>query len=157
MYNNPYLGNGQYMYGQPYNQFYNQSMQNQNMQKPQEQYQSTNYVNRQTGLQGKSVDNIEVVKATDIPLDGSISYFPLTDGTGIVSKQIQMDGTSKIIVYRPEKETEKAVVPQYITKEELEEKLKTIGKKDDYKDEIKTIKRTVEDLKDDIDRIKSKK
>lgn len=27
------------------------------------------------GLQGKSVDSIEVVKATDIPLDGSISYF----------------------------------------------------------------------------------
>ena len=37
--------------------------------------------NYQQGLQGKSVESVEVVKAMDIPLDGSISYFPLTDGT----------------------------------------------------------------------------
>ena len=52
-----------------------------------------------SGIQGKSVDSIEVVRAMDIPLDGSISYFPLADGSAIVSKQLQQDGTSKTIIY----------------------------------------------------------
>lgn len=44
---------------------------------------------RFNNLQGKSIDNLEVVKAMDIPLDGSISYFPLVDGSAIVTKQLQ--------------------------------------------------------------------
>ena len=47
---------------------------------PQYQPQATDYMNQMQntyqkplGLQGKTVDNIEVVKATDIPLDGGIS------------------------------------------------------------------------------------
>lgn len=50
-------------------------------------------------LQGKAVDSIEVVKATDVPLDGSITYFPKTDGTAIYTKQLQKDGTSKLTIY----------------------------------------------------------
>ena len=68
---------------------------------PQYQPQSTDYINQMQnayqkplGLQGKTVDNIEVVKATDIPLDGSVSYFPLVDGSSIITKQLQADGTS---------------------------------------------------------------
>ena len=57
-----------------------------------------------SGLLGKAVESIDVVKAMDLPLDGSISYFPLTDGSAIVSKQLQTDGTSKIIIYRPAEE-----------------------------------------------------
>ena len=34
-----------------------------------------------TTLQGKSVESIDVVKALDILLDGSISYFPNADNT----------------------------------------------------------------------------
>ena len=55
----------------------------------------------QIGLQGKSVESLDVVRAMDIPLDGTVSYFPLTDGTAIVSKQLQSDGTSKMVVYKP--------------------------------------------------------
>lgn len=40
-------------------------------------------------LQGKAVDSIDVVKAMDVPLDGSIIYFPKTDGTEIYTKQLQ--------------------------------------------------------------------
>ena len=58
------------------------------------------------GIQGKTIDNIEVVKAIDIPLDGSISYFPLADGSAIVSKQLQQDGTSKIIIYKQQHGTQ---------------------------------------------------
>ena len=42
--------------------------------------------NTNIGLLGKLVDSVDVVKAIDIPLDGSISYFPLTNGTAIITK-----------------------------------------------------------------------
>ena len=68
------------------------------------------------GIQGKTIDNIEVVKAIDIPLDGSISYFPLADGSAIVSKQLQQDGTSKIIIYKPAEENKPI---KYVTEGDL--------------------------------------
>lgn len=108
-------------------------------------------------LQGKSVDSIDVVKATDIPLDGSVNYFPLTDGSAIAVKQLQPDGTSKITIYKPIEEKEKEIKQEYITINDLEERLKRIDTKDDYKEELKNIKRTVEDLKDDIDKLKNRK
>lgn len=102
------------------------------------------------GLQGKSVDSIDVVKAMDIPLDGTISFFPLTDGSAIVTKQIQMDGTSKTIIYKPsdEKEPEKKK-EIYITMAELDEKIKKINSPD-IKEDIKNIKRQIKDLSEDI-------
>ena len=53
-------------------------------------------------MQGKSVESLEVAKAIDIPIDGSISYFPLTDGSAIITKQLQMDGKSKTVIYKPD-------------------------------------------------------
>lgn len=102
------------------------------------------------GLQGKSVDSIDVVKAMDIPLDGSISYFPLTDGTAIVTKQLQVDGSSKTIIYKPvENPVEEVKQPIYVTPEELESKIKDFNLKE-IKDEIKSLKREIRDIKDDI-------
>ena len=69
---------------------------------PQSYQQPAQPYPQQNVLQGKSVDNLEVVKAMDIPLDGSISYFPIADGTAIVTKQLQRDGTSRVIVYKPD-------------------------------------------------------
>lgn len=76
-----------------------------------------------TGLQGKSIDNLEVVKAMDIPLDGSISYFPLVDGTAIVTKQLQQDGTSKITIFKPIESDEVNTQPKYATLEDINNKL----------------------------------
>ena len=89
-----------------YNPYYQPQM---NRYQPMEyqQYQPSypqnpqSYQQASLGLQGKLVDSIEVVKAMDIPLDNSISYFPTTDGTAIVTKQLQKDGTSRTIVYKP--------------------------------------------------------
>ena len=80
-------------------------------------YQSAQQYNRPVVLQGKVIDNLEAVKAMDIPLDGSISYFPLADSSAIVSKQLRQDGTSKIVIYRPEAE-EKQI--KYATETDLE-------------------------------------
>lgn len=155
-YNNPYNLYGSY---NPYNQQI--SRMNQQMYKPQ-----NNVI-----LQGKVVDSLEVVKATDIPYDGSISYFPLTDGSAIITKQLQQDGTSKMVIYKPMIEDE-SMKPQYITEndlndlkeqlnnlsgkyitaDEVKDQMKGINSKDikDMKESIKTLKRKVEDIADDI-------
>ena len=120
-----------------------------------EQYQPQQ-IYKQIGLQGKSVDSIDVVKAMDIPLDFSISYFPLTDGSAIVTKQLQTDGTSKTVVYKPIEDKEIANVPKYITKEDLDKEIKKVDNSS-IKDDIKTLKRKIEDLSEDLKDIKKGK
>lgn len=100
-------------------------------------------------LQGKSVDSIDVVKAMDIPLDGSVSYFPLTDGSAIVSKFLQQDGTSKTIIYKPINEKEGENMPKYITSDELNEVIKKLDNTE-FKEDMKNMKRKVKDIIEDI-------
>lgn len=101
------------------------------------------------GLQGKSIDNLEVVKAMDIPLDGSVSYFPLVDGSAIVTKQLQQDGTSKITVFRPI-EAEEPVSIKYATLEDIDTKISSIKIPDikSLQDDIKTLKKQIRILSD---------
>ena len=143
----------------PYNSYYNYNQQSQQIpRQPIQNYKpQTSLV-----LQGKVVDSLDVVKATDIPYDGSISYFPLTDGTAIITKQLQQDGTSKVIIYKPisEKEKEKDVI-NYVTENDLEEQLKNINKnyitEKDFKDQIKNINsKDIKDMKEDIKTLKRK-
>lgn len=132
---------------------------------PQYQPQATDYMGQMQntyqkplGLQGKTVDNIEVVKATDIPLDGSISYFPLVDGSAIITKQLQADGTSRMIVYKPvETQQPKQVEVQetYITEKELEKKLSKLDNTE-IKEEIEKIKQQIKDLISNTTSTKSK-
>ena len=98
-----------------------------------------------TGLQGKSIDNLEVVKAMDIPLDGSISYFPLVDGTAIVTKQLQQDGTSKITVFKPIEADEAVSQPKYATIEDIDNKINEIKMPDikGLQEEIKNLKKQI--------------
>ena len=99
-----------------YNPYYGQQTYTQ----PRYQPIEPQYLTQQPkGLLGKSVDSVDVVKAIDIPLDGSVSYFPLTDGSAIVTKQLQMDGTSKIMVYKPTIEQKEEV--KTISYKEFEE------------------------------------
>ena len=104
-----------------YNPYYGQQTYTQ----PRYQPMEPQYLTQQPkGLLGKSVDSVDVVKAIDIPLDGSVSYFPLTDGSAIVTKQLQMDGTSKIMVYKPIIEQKEQV--RTISYEEFEELRKEV-------------------------------
>ena len=109
----------------------------------------TNTISNRQVLNGKTVDSIDVVKATDIPLDGSISYFPLMDGTAIVTKQLKQDGTSQITVYRPVEEKTAPKV-EYATIEDIKKSIKEVDVSDtieDLKDEIKDIKTQIKKIK----------
>lgn len=140
---NPYFGRQNMpIYQQPIEQIPNQQLNT-------PQYSSNQVMNKPFTLLGKSVDSIEVVKATDIPLDGSVSYFPLTDGSAIITKQLRADGTSKTIMYKPVDETKEQLKPNYVTIEELDEKLKEIDLSDidDIKEEIRDIRKQLKDIK----------
>ena len=101
-----------------------------------------------SGLQGKIVDSIETAKNQDIQLDGSISYFALTDGTAIVSKQLQADGTSKTTIYRPIND-ENIELPKYATLDDIKKEINNIDLSDidDLKEEIRDLKKQLKDLK----------
>lgn len=97
-------------------------------------------------LNGKQVDSIEVVKATDISLDGSVNYFPLIDGSAIITKQLMKDGTSKITIYEPKTQKEQI---KYATIEDIDKKLENLdfSEIDDLKDELNDIKKELKELK----------
>lgn len=104
------------------------------------------------GLQGKTVDSIEVVKATDIPLDYSTSYFPLVDGTAIVTKQLMQDGTSKIVVYKPA-DIKAEETPKYVTADEFKkftQSYEPTGIKD-LKDEVKELKKKLREITNELE------
>lgn len=136
MYNNPYFNQQQ--------RFQGMNMMQQPM--PTQQYIPPMPTIQQNNLQGKIVDSVEVVKAMDIPLDGSVSYFPLTDGSAIISKQLQSDGTSKTVIYKPtENEKEKTI--KYLTIDELETALNDLEDMQNIKDDIKEIKKQLKGFK----------
>lgn len=141
-------------YGQPYQPYANQTVQPQQPIQPQPVQQYAPQPVSIQGLQGKTVDSIDVVKAMDIPLDGSVSYFPLVDGTAIVTKQLQADGTSKTLVYKPSEEKKPEQQVKYVTPEELNKAIKDISVDDDefeeLKEDVRSIKKQVKNLTDNI-------
>ena len=150
---NPYFMQPQMQRMQPMQPV--QPMQPMDQQYSQAPQQPTQPIYRQTlGLQGKSVDSLDVVKAMDFPLDGSVSYFPLVDGSAIVTKQLQQDGTSKTVVYRTseEEKPEEVKKEEYVTIDKFNEAMKDIDAKQfkDLKEEMKTLKRQMRDLSYDI-------
>lgn len=50
---------------------------------------------------GKIVDSVDVVKATDVPMDGNMYYFPKADGTEIYAKQWLPNGQTRILTFKP--------------------------------------------------------
>ena len=141
MYNtyNPYLNR---YYGQQQPQPMEMPMQQQNV--------SQMVLNR---LNGKQVESIDIVKNLEIPLDGSISYFPLVNGSAIATKQLMQDGTSKITIYEPKKEKEQI---KYATIEDIDKKLENLdfSEIDDLKDELNDIKKELKEIKS---KLKTKK
>lgn len=73
-------------------------------------------------LKGRPVSSLEEVRAMSVDFDGSISYFPDIANNRIYTKQVNMDGTSTVLMYEL---TEIPTVQEnfandYITREEFE-------------------------------------
>lgn len=107
-------------------------------------------------LQGKVVDSLEVVKAMDVPLDGSITYFPKADGTIIYTKQLQKDGTSKINAYeikRENSENQISIGMGSVSKEDIEKIYADISEvKKSLEENMSNIIKRFDDFKDDFNK-----
>ena len=124
------------MYNPYNNQFYNQSMLQPRYPQP---IEPQPIMPKPMGLNGKVVDSIDTVKGMDINLDGSVSYFPLADGTKIITKQLNFQ-QKKIFVFSIKE-------VKYITSDELDKAIKKIDLSD-IKDEIDNLKKQIKKLKD---------
>ena len=90
---------------QPINQFYQGQqpyMQNPYMQRMEnlQQFQQAIQPQQQFTPLGKIVDSVDIVKATDIPMDGNMYYFPKADGSEIFGKQWLANGQTRILTFK---------------------------------------------------------
>lgn len=53
------------------------------------------------GIQGKVVQSESAIMANDVPMDGSVAFFPKQDMTEIYAKSWNADGTIRTIVFKP--------------------------------------------------------
>ena len=104
MINNPYQpqmmtytpGYNAYPYN-PMQRFQEQQLPHQPVQQvPQQQN-----LQMQTGINGRMVTAVEQIAANDVPMDGSVAFFPKQDLTEIYAKQWGADGSIKTVVYKP--------------------------------------------------------
>lgn len=98
------------MYQQSYNNYYP------NAYSMQQQQTRLN----QLLLKGRPVSSIDEVKAASVDFDGSIFYFPDLANNRIYSKQINLDGTSTILMYELKEIPKDIPASQFITREEFE-------------------------------------
>ena len=92
---NPNYFAWQNQYLQPQQNPYLQRMENL------QQFQQTLQPQTQIPAIGKIVESVDIVKVTDIPMDGNMYYFPKADGTEIYAKQFMSNGQTHILTFKP--------------------------------------------------------
>lgn len=151
---NPYYQQPRYPIGVPQPMDYNNTQNGTQIGTQPVPNMQNNVMPNRTFLNGKSVDSIDVVKATEIPLDGSISYFPLTDGSAIITKKLGQNGTSEIEVFKPVVDENKntTVKENNTISDELLKKLDKLDNNNILSDLLEEMK----NLKDELKSLKPK-
>lgn len=80
---------------QTYQQAYNPMQNIQRFQQPQQPEQI------QQGIFGKVVQSQDSIVANDVPMNGSVAFFPKSDLSEIYAKQWSADGTISTMVFKP--------------------------------------------------------
>ena len=91
----------------------------------------------------KVVENIDMVKVADIPMDGNMYYFPKADGTEIYTKQFGADGRTRILTFKPVLDDNPNNLPTE------EEKLKI----DTFNEVLLGIQKDIKELTEKVDKI----
>ena len=104
MINNPYQPQ-MMTYTPGYNAYpYNPMQRFQEQQLPQQPVQQISQQQNlqiQAGINGRMVAAVEQIAANDVPMDGSVAFFPMQDMSAIVAKQWDANGTIRKTVYKP--------------------------------------------------------
>ena len=80
---------------QSYQQAYNPMQNIQRFQQPQQ------FEQMQQGIFGKVVQSQDSIVANDVPMNGSVAFFPKSDLSEIYAKQWSADGTISTMVFKP--------------------------------------------------------
>ena len=88
-FNSPYMERTNYM------QQYQQNLQ------PVQQQSVPVQPQQAMGINGRTVQSVEQITANEVPMDGSLAFFPRQDMAEIYAKQWNADGTIKTVIYRP--------------------------------------------------------
>lgn len=92
---------------------------------------------------GKLVESMDIVKVTDIPMDGNMYYFPQTDGQAIYGKKFLPNGQTQILTFKPILDDN----PNTLSNEEEKSKIDTLTQF------LEGIQNEVRILSDKIDKI----
>ena len=133
-----------------YQNSYSQQMQNpymqqrmDNLQQFQQAINQPQMAQNQFNPFGKMVESIDIVKVTDIPMDGNMYYFPQADGQAIYGKKFLPNGQTQILAFKPSSESE----PNNVSTEVEKSKFDTLN------EFLEGIQNEVRTLSDKIDKI----
>lgn len=88
---------------QCYPQYYNPLAQVQNRAIDYQQNIPSNYQQNQIiqGINGKIIAEMSQITANDVPMDGSVAFFPKQDLSEVYAKSWNADGTIRTVTYKP--------------------------------------------------------
>lgn len=88
---------------QGYPQYYNPLAQVQNRAIDYQQNTPNNYQQNQIvqGINGKIIAEMSQITANDVPMDGSVAFFPKQDLSEVYAKSWNADGTIRTVTYKP--------------------------------------------------------
>lgn len=98
---------------QGYPQYYNPLAQVQNRTIDYQQNIPNNYQQNQIvqGINGKIIAELSQVTANDVPMDGSVAFFPKQDLSEVYAKSWNADGTIRTVTYKPVLDNDPKNVP----------------------------------------------
>lgn len=99
---------------QGYPQYYNPLAQVQNRAIDYQQNTPNNYQQNQIvqGINGKIIAEMSQITANDVPMDGSVAFFPKQDLSEVYAKSWNADGTIRTVTYKPVLDGEPKTAPK---------------------------------------------
>lgn len=134
---------------QSYPQYYNPLAQVQNRPIDYQQNMPNNYQQNQIvqGINGKMIAEINQITANDVPMDGSVAFFPKQDLSEVYAKSWNADGTIRTVTYKPvsDGESKTAAEPEKLKCDLSEESAQNIMNKfDEISDRLGQLEKSLQ-------------
>lgn len=134
---------------QSYPQYYNPLAQVQNRPIDYQQNMPNNYQQNQIvqGINGKMIAEINQITANDVPMDGSVAFFPKQDLSEVYAKSWNADGTIRTVTYKPvlDNEPKTAAGPEKLKCDLSEESAQNIMNKfDEISDRLGQLEKSLQ-------------
>lgn len=134
---------------QGYPQYYNPLAQVQNRAIDYQQNIPNNYQQNQIvqGINGKIIAEMSQITANDVPMDGSVAFFPKQDLSEVYAKSWNADGTIRTVTYKPvlDSEPKMAAEPEKLKCDLSEESAQNIMNKfDEISDRLGQLEKSLQ-------------